>query len=139
LTRTRPLSLSWARSIQSEHPPPHSTPRSILILYSHLLLGLPSDLPSDFPTKTYASVPSPTSSTGPAHLTLLDLITRIMNGEAYKAWSSSLCNLLHSHVTSFLLGPNVLTSTQFSEKKTGIVTRRSPWISTSRMSTTATT
>ena len=37
------LSLSWASSIQSI--PPHSTPwRSILILFSHLRLGLPSSL-----------------------------------------------------------------------------------------------
>jgi len=44
--------LSWASSIQSI--PPHPTSwRSILILSSHLHLGLPSGLfPSGFPTKT---------------------------------------------------------------------------------------
>jgi hypothetical protein len=33
-----------------------------------------------------------------------------MFGEEYKLWSSSLCNLLHSPVTSSLFGPNILLS-----------------------------
>jgi len=51
-TRARHLSISCASSIQSI--PPHRTSfRSILILSSHLHLGLPSGLfPSGFPTKT---------------------------------------------------------------------------------------
>ena len=52
LTSPRQLSLSSASSIQSTHPHPTSR-RSILILSSHLRLGLPSGLlPSGFPTKT---------------------------------------------------------------------------------------
>jgi len=35
-------------------------------------------------------------------------------GEQYKSFSSSLCNLLHSPVTSSLLGPNILLNTMFS-------------------------
>ena len=52
-TSALPLSLSWARSIQSM-PPPHPTSwRSILKLTSHLRLGLPCSLfPTGFPTKT---------------------------------------------------------------------------------------
>ena len=51
-TSARHLSLSWACLIQSI--PPHPTSwRSILILSSHLSLGLPSGLfPSGFPTIT---------------------------------------------------------------------------------------
>ena len=35
-------------------------------------------------------------------------------GEVYKSFSSSLCSLLHSPVTSSLLGPNILLNTMFS-------------------------
>jgi len=58
-------------SIQSTHPHP-TFRRSILILSSHLSLGLPSDLiPSGFPTKTlYTPLPSPIRATCPAHLIL---------------------------------------------------------------------
>ena len=52
LTSVRHLSLSWASPIQSIYPHPTSW-RSILILSTHLRLGLPSGLlPSGFPTKT---------------------------------------------------------------------------------------
>ena len=52
LTSIHHLSLSWANPIQSIYP--HPTPwRSILILSTHLRLGLSSGrLPSGFPTKT---------------------------------------------------------------------------------------
>jgi hypothetical protein len=59
-TSARHLSLSWANPIQSI--PPHPTSwRSILILSSHLLLGLPSGLfPSGFSTKIlYKPLSSP--------------------------------------------------------------------------------
>ena len=49
LTSVRHLSLSWASPIQSIYPHPTSW-RSILILSTHLRLGLPSGLfPSGFP------------------------------------------------------------------------------------------
>ena len=109
LTSIRHLSLSWASPIRSIYPHPTSW-RSILILSIHLRLGLPSGLfPSGFPTKTlYTPLSSPICATCPAHLILLDFITRTILGEQYKSFSSSLCNLLHSPITSSLLGPNIL-------------------------------
>ena len=114
LTSVRHLSLIWASPIQSIHPHPTSW-RSILILSTHLLLGLPSSLfPSSFPTKTlYTSLSSPICSTCPAHLILLYFITRTVLGEEYRSLSSSLCSLLHSPVTSSLLSPNILLNTMF--------------------------
>ena len=115
LTSVRHLSLSWASPIQSIYPHPTSS-RSILILSTHLRLGLPSGLlPSGFPNKTlYTPFSSPIRATCPAHHIFLDFITRTILGEEYKSFSSSLCSLLHYPVTSSLLGPNILLNTMFS-------------------------
>jgi hypothetical protein len=68
------LFLSWARQIQSTSPHPTS-PRSILILSTHLCLGLPSGLfPSGFPTNNLYTFSSPHSCymTRPSHPPWLD-------------------------------------------------------------------
>jgi fumarate reductase subunit D len=44
-------------------------------------------------------------------------------GEQYKSFSSSLCNLLHSPVTSSLLGPNILLNIMFSNTLSFISSR----------------
>jgi hypothetical protein len=105
LTSSRHLSLSCANSIQ--HPQPL---RSILILYSHLLLGLPNGLfPSGFPTNTLCTpLPSSIHATCLAHLIILDFISRKTLGEQYRSLSFSLCNFLYSPVTPSLLGPKIL-------------------------------
>ena len=85
LTSVRHLSLSWASPIQSTYPHPTSW-RSILIISTHLRLGLPSGLlPSGFPSKTlYTSLSSPIRATCPTHLILLEFITRCFVAHAIK-------------------------------------------------------
>ena len=81
LTSVRHLSLSWASPIQSIYPHPTSW-RSILILSTHLRLGLSDGLlPACFPTKTlYTPLSSPIRATCPAYLVLLDFIIRDIYG-----------------------------------------------------------
>jgi len=53
----------------------------------------------------------PLRATCPAHLILLDFVTRKILGKQYRSLSFSLSSFLHSPVTSTLLGANILLST----------------------------
>jgi hypothetical protein len=101
------LSVSWARSIQSMPPHPNSW-KSMLILSFHQCLGLSNLLfPSGLPTKTlYVPFVSRARATCSVHLMVLNLITQIICGEECKPWSSSLCSLLYTIVSSSFFGPN---------------------------------
>ena len=67
--------------------------------------------PKQNPVRNY---PHPIRATCPDHLILLDLITKIIYGKECISYSHSLCNLLHSPVTSSLLGSNISLSTLIS-------------------------
>jgi len=110
-TIARHLSPSWASWIQST--PLHPTSwRSILILSSHLRLGLPSGLfPSGFPIKTLCAPPhSLIRPSCPAQLILLDFITLKVVREVYRSLSSSLCSFLPLRCYLIPLRPNRLNN-----------------------------
>jgi len=106
-TSVRHLLLSWTNSIQSM--PPHPTSwRSILILFSHLRLGLPSGLfPSGFSTKTlYTTLFFPPPYV--LHVPPVSFFSILWREWHWVGSTDHLCSFLHSSVISSLLRPNVL-------------------------------
>ena len=116
---------------RTHRPPPPvpilGQPKPVHISTSHLLESHPNIIhPSTsrspqwspslrFPQQdSIHPLSSPLRAKCPAHLILLDFITRTILGEEYKSFSSSLCSLIHSPVTSSLLDPNILLNTMFS-------------------------
>ena len=99
---------------------PYSPTSHFLKIYLNIILPLMPGSPKRslsliFPTNTlHTPLLSPIRATCPAHLILLDFITRTVLGEEYKSLSSSFCSFLHSPDISSLLGPNILLSTLFS-------------------------
>jgi hypothetical protein len=109
----RPLLVPiMSQTIQSITPHPIS-PRSILILSTHLHLELPTGLiPSMFPTNIlYACFSFSIHTTCPVHCALLHLIILTKLREECKLRRSSLLIFLQPPVTSSLFGPNILFST----------------------------
>jgi hypothetical protein len=104
--------LSQIDSVNANHP---TSWRAILILSSHLCLGLPSCLfPTGFPTKTlYTPLLSLIPATFPAHLILYFITMKIL-GEEYRSLKSSCYSFLHSPVISSLECPNIHLCTLFS-------------------------
>ena len=91
-----PLSVLVVSQINPVHTPTPS-PGSFSILWPHLRPVLPSGLfYSDFSTETlYPPLLSSIRAIWPAHLILLDLITRLIFLEKYRSLSSSLYSFLH--------------------------------------------
>jgi hypothetical protein len=105
-TSTRHLSLSRATLIQSM--PSHPTSCSSIYAWVFQMASFPQVSPPE------PSILSSIHATCPTHLILLNLITWTIFGEQYRVIISWLCSFLHSHVTSSLLGPNILLNTLIS-------------------------
>jgi len=103
----------------SQINPVHAIPSHLLVINLSIILpckpGSSKQLPSlrSLHQNLARTSALPIRTTFPAHHILLDLISRIIFGEEYRSWSSSLCNLLHSSVTPSLLDPHILLSTLF--------------------------
>jgi hypothetical protein len=83
--------------INPVHPHRPTSCRSILILSSHLRLGLQSGHSLKFPLQNLVqTLFSLIGATCSAHLILIDLFIRIMFGEEYRSLNSSVCSCLYS-------------------------------------------
>ena len=109
-----PLPVSFLSQINPVHSPIHS-------LKIHLNIILPStpgssmwSLPLRFLYQNHVYTSAlPICAQCPAHLILLDLITRIKLGEDYSSLSSSICSFFYS-ILPQRQGPNILLNTILS-------------------------
>jgi len=90
------------------HPQTYFFLRSILILSSHICLGLPNSLfLSHFPTKMYTFVIAPMHATWPAHLIFLNFIILIIFREAQVMKLLTVQPLPASCHSLHIFGPNI--------------------------------
>ena len=85
------------------HPVP-TTPSHFMKIHLNIILPSTSWSPQWFPHQNPVHTCPSIRATCPAHLNLLDFITRTILGEEYRSLSSSLCTFLHSPVTPSVLG-----------------------------------
>ena len=113
LTSVRHLSLSWASPNQSIYPHPTSW-RSILILFTHLGLGLTGgSFPPVSPPRTFTA-PSPHPYA--PHAQPISFFAILSPAQYWARSTNHLAprNAISSPVTSSLLGPNILLNTMIS-------------------------
>ena len=96
-----------------------TTPSHFLKIHLNIILPSTSWSPQwslslMFPHQNLVHTSPSIRATCPAHLVLLDFITRAILGGQYRSLSSSLCNFLHCPVTPSLLSPNILLNSLFS-------------------------
>ena len=95
-------------SILRQFDPVHTPTSHSLKIHPYIILSSKSRSPKwslsfRFPTKTlYMPLLAPVRPICPAHLILLNIITRTIMGEKFRLLSSSLCSFLHSLFTSSL-------------------------------------
>jgi hypothetical protein len=87
-----PATCLYPKPAHPVHTPTSDLLKIHLNIILHLCLGLPSGIfPAGLPIKSlYKPLPFPIRATRPAHLILLDFITRTIVGEEYRSLSSLL-------------------------------------------------
>ena len=126
-------SILWKQKVHShthKRPPDvpvFGQPNSVHITTSHLLEIHPyiinPSTPKVFPVFSFTPVSTPISYTNPLYIHKRHIPSRSHSsrfyhrrilGEIYRSFSSSLCYLFHSPITSSFVGPNILLNSIFS-------------------------
>jgi len=97
--------------IDAVHTPTLHARWSILILFSHLRLGLPIGL-FPFLSKPFIHLSSSLNVLHAPPISLFSIWSPDHPSEMYRSLSSSLCSFIHYHVISLFLGPYLLPNIQ---------------------------